>query len=115
MPLTFIIRRFFFAIPTVIGISIIAFSLSFLSPGDPALAVLGLDSEGDIMVDQADVERVRKELGFDLPFYMTADGRDSVERADRSSGGDDFNRIGIAVLANGGCDFVIDKCVEQIL
>ncbi len=69
MPLTFVIRRFFFAIPTVIGISIIAFSLSFLSPGDPALAVLGLDSEGDIMVDQADVERVRKELGFDLPFY----------------------------------------------
>jgi peptide/nickel transport system permease protein len=68
MPFTFIIRRFLFALPTIVGISIIAFSLSYLAPGDPALAVLGLDAEGDISFKKEDIERVREEMGFDKPM-----------------------------------------------
>ena len=70
MPFTFIARRFLFAIPTIIGISLVAFSLAYLAPGDPALAVLGLDAEGDVTFKKDDIERVRKEMGFDKPMVV---------------------------------------------
>ncbi|MBW1962944.1 MAG: ABC transporter permease [Deltaproteobacteria bacterium] len=70
MPFAFIARRILFAIPTIVGISLVAFSLSYLAPGDPALAVLGLDAEGDITFKKADIERVRKEMGFDKPLLV---------------------------------------------
>ena len=70
MPFTFIIRRFLFAIPTIVGISLIAFSLSYLAPGDPALAVLGLDAEGDITFKKEDIDRVREEMGFNDPMIV---------------------------------------------
>ncbi len=68
MLVTFITRRFLFAIPTIVGISMVAFSLSYLAPGDPALAVLGLDPQGDITFRKEDIERVRLEMGFDDPL-----------------------------------------------
>lgn len=68
MPLTFVSRRLLFSLPTLVGISIIAFSLSYLSPGDPAMAILGLDAQGDISIDMKDVARVREEMGFDKPL-----------------------------------------------
>ena len=68
MLVTFITRRFLFAIPTIVGISMVAFSLSFLAPGDPALAVLGLDPQGDIPFRKEDIKRVRMEMGFDDPL-----------------------------------------------
>ena len=70
MPFSFIARRFLFAIPTIVGISIVAFSLSYLAPGDPALAVLGLDAEGDITFKKEDIERVREEMGFNKPMVV---------------------------------------------
>ncbi len=70
MLLTFILRRFLFVVPTLVGISLVVFSLSYLAPGDPALAILGLDAEGDITIDKKDLERVRKEMGFDRPIYI---------------------------------------------
>ena len=70
MPFTFIARRFLFVIPTIIGISLVAFSLAYLAPGDPALAVLGLDAEGDITFKKDDIERVREEMGFNKPMVV---------------------------------------------
>jgi peptide/nickel transport system permease protein len=70
MPFAFIVRRFLFAIPTVVGISIIAFSLCYLAPGDPALAILGLDAQGDITFRKEDIERVREEMGFNKPMVV---------------------------------------------
>jgi len=70
MRFTFIARRFLFAIPTIIGISMVTFSLAYLAPGDPALSVLGLDPQGDITFKKEDIERVREEMGFDKPMVV---------------------------------------------
>lgn len=70
MRFAFIARRFLFAIPTIIGISMVAFSLAYLAPGDPALSVLGLDPQGDITFKKEDIERVREEMGFDKPMVV---------------------------------------------
>ena len=70
MPLDLIARRILFAIPTLFGVAVIVFCLGYLSPGDPALAALGLSSEGYTLFDAAEVERVRGELGLDQPGYV---------------------------------------------
>jgi peptide/nickel transport system permease protein len=70
MPFDLIARRILFAIPTLFGVAVIVFSLGYLAPGDPALAALGLTSEGYTSFDAAEVERVRSELGLDRPGYV---------------------------------------------
>ncbi len=60
--LTYIVKRMLLAIPTLIGITLVAFILMKNIPGDPALSRAGQRaSEGMIA-------RTRKELGFDRPF-----------------------------------------------
>jgi peptide/nickel transport system permease protein len=63
----YIVRRSLFAIPTVLGITIIVFALTFLTPGDVVLSIMGLDPEAMTSIDKKEVERIRHELGFDLP------------------------------------------------
>jgi peptide/nickel transport system permease protein len=58
---SFIVRRVFQMIPTVIFILIVTFVLVRLLPGDPASAMLG-----DRAID-ADVERINHQLGLDQP------------------------------------------------
>jgi peptide/nickel transport system permease protein len=70
MPFDLIARRILSAVPTLFGVAIIVFSLGYLAPGDPALAALGLTSEGYTSFDAAEVERVRQELGLDRPGYI---------------------------------------------
>ena len=47
--LTFILRRLFIAIPTVILISIFVFSLQQLLPGDPILVMAGEERDPDVI------------------------------------------------------------------
>jgi ABC-type dipeptide/oligopeptide/nickel transport system permease component len=60
------LRRVLFMIPTLIGLSFLAFGLANLAPGDPAqqylTRVLGQPAP------QAAIERVRVELGLDRPL-----------------------------------------------
>ncbi|HEX5080227.1 MAG TPA: ABC transporter permease [Geminicoccaceae bacterium] len=70
MPFDLIARRILFAVPTLFGVAVIVFALGYLAPGDPALAALGLTSEGYTSFDAAEVERVRAELGLDQPGYV---------------------------------------------
>lgn len=67
MSLELIARRLIFAVPTILGISLVVFILGTITPGDPALAALGVRGEGGAMVDAASVARVRQELGLDRP------------------------------------------------
>lgn len=62
----FIIRRLLYAIPTLIGISIITFLIAHLSPGDP----IRLYTFGDPNVTPADIERLREELGLNKPLPL---------------------------------------------
>jgi len=67
---TIVIRRLLFSIPTILGVATLAFILGHLSPGDPAIAAMGLDLEGYSTVEPGELERVRKELGLDRPLLV---------------------------------------------
>ena len=64
----YITRRILNLVPVLVGISLLAFSLSALAPGDPALRILRLQS--DAPPTRAAVERLRAELGLDAPFPL---------------------------------------------
>ncbi|MFN3347092.1 MAG: ABC transporter permease, partial [Candidatus Bipolaricaulaceae bacterium] len=60
--LNYLIRRLLIAIPTLLGVTFIVFSIVRVLPGDPAQAMAGVHAT------QEYIERVRKELGLDLPL-----------------------------------------------
>lgn len=62
------IKRLLLSIPVIIGISLLAFILGVLSPGDPAEMALsreGLEAPTEIQLNQ-----MRQELGLDKPLYL---------------------------------------------
>ncbi|HEX2699033.1 MAG TPA: nickel ABC transporter permease [Acidimicrobiales bacterium] len=61
----FVVRRLLLVIPTVIGISLLTFVLSNLTPGDPAFAVAS--RRHGRPANHAEVVAVRHELGLDRP------------------------------------------------
>jgi peptide/nickel transport system permease protein len=61
-------KRILLAVPVMIGISLLAFILGLLSPGDPAEFALnqdGLDAPTD-----AQIAAMREELGLNRPIYV---------------------------------------------
>ncbi|KAA0258579.1 ABC transporter permease [Deferribacter autotrophicus] len=62
--LYYIVKRLFWAIPTIIGVSILVFAMIHLAPGDPALVMLGEHASKE------SVEKLRKEMGLDKPLYV---------------------------------------------
>ncbi|MGE4132940.1 MAG: ABC transporter permease [Bdellovibrionales bacterium] len=61
----FLLRRIFQSIPTVVGVTLIAFLLIRLIPGDPVLMMLG-ERGGSPEV----VAEMRHSLGLDQPFFI---------------------------------------------
>lgn len=62
--LAHIARRLLAVIPTLFLVSVILFGIIALLPGDAALAVVGE------AVNQADLSRIREELGLNQPIYI---------------------------------------------
>lgn len=62
--LQIIVRRCAWAIPVVIVVSMVVFSLIHLAPGDAAIAIAGGDD-----VDPEVVERIREQLGLNDPLH----------------------------------------------
>jgi len=62
--LKYILRRFSMMILVLFGISILLFTIFNLSPGDPAALILGPG------VSKADIQKLRDEMGLDLPFLV---------------------------------------------
>lgn len=60
---TYFLRRISLAIPIVLGISIVVFTLLSLSPGDALQAMIPLE----VQVSEADMEALRAQLGLDKP------------------------------------------------
>jgi len=59
----FIARRLLLAIPTLLGVLIVAFLLLYVAPGDPVMAMVGERS------DPETIARLRRELRLDDPLY----------------------------------------------
>jgi peptide/nickel transport system permease protein len=62
----YILRRLLLMVPVIGLVSMIAFSIILLLPGDPAMAMLGPDKARDTALYQA----LRQELGLDKPIPM---------------------------------------------
>jgi peptide/nickel transport system permease protein len=60
----YLLRRLLHAIPTLLLVTLVTFSITMLLPGDPALAFLG---EAAAM-DKVAYEAMRRELGLDRPL-----------------------------------------------
>ena len=63
----YFIGRMVALIPTLVGISVIAFFLGVLSPGNPAEIAL---SQGGYEPTAEQIEIMEKELGLDRPYYI---------------------------------------------
>jgi peptide/nickel transport system permease protein len=63
---TYILRRALQMVPVLVLVSIFAFSLIFVLPGDPALAILG----EELARDKVAYQNLRDELGLDRPFIV---------------------------------------------
>lgn len=68
--LAYIFRRFLLAIVTVIAISILAFIIIQLPPGDFVTNYIATMSAGGATVSEAEVEALREQYGLNQPMYV---------------------------------------------
>ncbi len=59
----YVVRRLLLTIPTLIGVSLLVFSMVRLVPGCPALAIAGVHATPEF------IERTREEFGLDRPLH----------------------------------------------
>src|SRR5215470_13381920 len=62
----YLIRRGLFALVTLIGVSMSIFLIMRVLPGDPLVAILGV--EGHARMTPADREKIMADLGFSAPL-----------------------------------------------
>ena len=62
----YILKRVLLMIPTLLGVSLLVFSLVRLLPGDAVMAML----EEVSYVTEEDIERMREQLGLNVPFVQ---------------------------------------------
>lgn len=60
--ISYIIKRLLWAIPTLIGVSVLVFSMVHLAPGDPALVMLGEHANKEA------VDALREQMGLNKPL-----------------------------------------------
>ncbi|AFI04915.1 ABC transporter permease [Helicobacter cetorum] len=60
--LSFILKRLLWAIPTLLGVSVIVFMMVHLVPGDPALVILGEHANKEA------IEALREQMGLNKPL-----------------------------------------------
>ncbi|SKC81424.1 nickel ABC transporter permease [Maledivibacter halophilus] len=66
--LKYIVKRILNAIPVLIGVSLIAFVLGIMAPGDPALEILTMD--GMSYPTQEELQAMREEMGLNDPIII---------------------------------------------
>jgi len=62
----YVLKRLLFLIPILLGISIVAFTILHLTPGDPVTVWIGTDPN----TSPEAIQRLRTELGLDDPVYV---------------------------------------------
>ncbi len=62
--LAYVIRRVFFGLVVLAGASVITFTIAYVAPADPAVAVAGAKA------DPQTLATIRRQLGLDQPLYI---------------------------------------------
>lgn len=60
----YLLRRFLYTIPALIGLSMLIFAIARVMPGDPARLALGPEAS------EEQVQKLREELGLNLPIHI---------------------------------------------
>ena len=60
----FVLKRLAMMLPVVLGVLFVIFTLTYLTPGDPAKIMLGEQARDE------DIQALRKEMGLDNPFLV---------------------------------------------
>lgn len=60
-------RRLLLMLPVLVGVTLLVFLIFFLTPGDPARAVLGAEGQG---ASEEALTQLRQQLGLDRPWYV---------------------------------------------
>ncbi len=68
--LRYTIKRLFYMIPTLIGISVISFMIIQLPPGDYITSLIAAMSDSGQNFDPAQIEAMRRTYGFDDPIWL---------------------------------------------
>lgn len=68
--LRYVIRRLIYMVPTLFGMSIIAFLIIQLPPGDYLTSMLASMADSGVNVDPNQIERYREIYGFDDPVWL---------------------------------------------
>jgi len=66
---SYIIRRFIYAIILILGVSVVAFTIIQLPPGDYVTSLVIRLERGGTKVDKAQIAALRKRYGLDKPIY----------------------------------------------
>lgn len=66
--LVYAFRRILMVIPFLIGLTILAFALGVLSPGDPAIAALTMDGTSE--PTEAEILAMQHSMGLDRPYWV---------------------------------------------
>jgi peptide/nickel transport system permease protein len=66
----YIVKRILYMIPTLFGMSLIAFMIIQLPPGDYLTSMVAMMTESGQTVDPAQIERLRRVYGFDDPIWI---------------------------------------------
>ncbi len=66
----YIVKRLIYMVPTLIGISLIAFLIIQLPPGDFVTSMVASMTDSGRNVDPGEIERLREIYGFDDPFWL---------------------------------------------
>ena len=65
----YIIKRVLLGIPTILGAMLLIFTIMRVIPGDVAVLIAVGGSEGEEVVNEEKVEKIRIQLGLDRPVY----------------------------------------------
>ena len=60
----YVLRRLLVALPVMLGVMVLSFSMLHMTPGDPAVLIAGPDAPRDA------VEALREQLGLNRPMWI---------------------------------------------
>ncbi len=63
--LAYVLRRLVGTVPVLLGVTLVVFAMTWLTPGDPVVALLGESAQG---ITGAARDALRRELGLDRPW-----------------------------------------------
>src|SRR5262249_1285357 len=87
---SYILRRLLYAIPIVIGVNIITFVLFFFVNSPDQVARNHLDRKRATL---ADVEKWKREHGYDLPYFYNRGWQQTAVREIKASGWAEFGAL----------------------